>query len=116
PFIYKRLGEHYQHYLLDEFQDTSSLQWQNILPLLDNSLSNGWYNLIVGDGKQSIYRWRNANVNQFVSLPNIENACDNSVMAQRADALQRNFSEKFLNTNFRSTKTIVEFNNQLFET
>lgn len=116
PFIYERLGERYQHYLLDEFQDTSSLQWQNILPLLDNALSNGWYNLIVGDGKQSIYRWRNANVNQFVSLPNIENADDNSVMAQRADALKRNFSEKFLNTNFRSTKTIVEFNNQLFET
>src|SRR5690606_25401221 len=52
----------------------------------------------------------------FVSLPKIGNAGDNSVMAQRADALQRNFSEKFLNTNFRSTKTIVEFNNQLFET
>ncbi|MBX3163134.1 MAG: UvrD-helicase domain-containing protein [Bacteroidetes bacterium] len=116
PFIYERLGERYQHYLLDEFQDTSRLQWQNILPLLDNSLSNGWYNLIVGDGKQSIYRWRNANVNQFVSLPNIENAKDNPIMAQRNEALQRNFSEKFLNTNFRSTKTIVEFNNQLFET
>src|SRR6185369_7435942 len=71
PFIYERLGERFQHYLLDEFQDTSSLQWQNILPLLDNSLSNGWFNLIVGDGKQSIYRWRNANVKQFAALPDI---------------------------------------------
>lgn len=115
PFIYERLGERYQHYLLDEFQDTSSLQWHNILPLIDNSLSSGWFNLIVGDGKQSIYRWRNANVKQFATLPEIENAADNFMINERAQSLKRNFSGKVLNTNFRSLKTIVEFNNALFE-
>ncbi|PBQ31162.1 hypothetical protein CNR22_05080 [Sphingobacteriaceae bacterium] len=115
PFIYERLGERYQHYLLDEFQDTSSLQWHNILPLLDNSLSSGWFNLIVGDGKQSIYRWRNANVKQFATLPEIENTEGNFMIDERAQSLKRNFTGKVLNTNFRSLKTIVEFNNKLFE-
>lgn len=114
PFIYERLGERYHHYLLDEFQDTSSLQWHNILPLLDNSLSNGWFNLIVGDGKQSIYRWRNANVKQFAALPLIENKSDNFLIEERAAALDRNYSGKVLNANYRSTSTIVEFNNSLF--
>lgn len=115
PFIYERLGERYRHYLLDEFQDTSSLQWQNILPLLDNSLANGWFNLIVGDGKQSIYRWRNANVQQFAALPGIDNPDNNLMIGERAQSLQRNFSEKFLDTNYRSVKTIIDFNNSLFD-
>jgi ATP-dependent helicase/nuclease subunit A len=71
PFIFERLGDKYKHFLLDEFQDTSAMQWQNMLPLIDNSLGNGHMNLIVGDGKQSIYRWRNADVEQFVNLPNV---------------------------------------------
>lgn len=115
PFIYERLGEKYRHYLLDEFQDTSSLQWHNILPLIDNSLSNGWYNLIVGDGKQSIYRWRNANVNQFVNLPQIENIEKNFILNERRNNLVRNFKENFLNTNYRSLKTIIDFNNDFFD-
>ena len=114
PFIYERLGERYQHYLLDEFQDTSSLQWHNILPLLDNSLGNGWFNLLVGDGKQSIYRWRNANVQQFADLPAVQNASQSAVTRERADTLRRNFKEQVLNTNFRSLKNIVDFNNSLF--
>ncbi len=114
PFIYERLGEKYQHYLLDEFQDTSTLQWHNILPLIDNSLSTGWFNLIVGDGKQSIYRWRNANVKQFVELPEIENTGDNFLIDERSANLKRNFKENLLNTNFRSLKTIIDFNNSLF--
>lgn len=115
PFIYERLGERYQHFLLDEFQDTSSLQWQNILPLLDNSLAGGWYNLIVGDGKQSIYRWRNANVKQFAELPAIENPDQNEMIAERSESLNRNFSGRILDTNYRSLATIIEFNNSLFE-
>lgn len=115
PFIYERLGEKYQHYLLDEFQDTSTLQWHNILPLVDNSLSNGWFNLIVGDGKQSIYRWRNANVKQFISLPEIENITENFLIDERSDNLKRNFKEKLLNTNYRSLSTVIDFNNQLFD-
>jgi ATP-dependent exoDNAse (exonuclease V) beta subunit len=115
PFIYERLGEKYQHYLLDEFQDTSTLQWHNILPLVDNSLANGWFNLIVGDGKQSIYRWRNANVKQFIDLPFIENTTNNYLVEERSQNLNRNFKENLLNTNFRSLKTIIDFNNSLFE-
>jgi ATP-dependent exoDNAse (exonuclease V) beta subunit len=124
PFIYERLGDRYQHYLLDEFQDTSSLQWQNILPLLDNSLAGGWFNLIVGDGKQSIYRWRNANVQQFADLPQLRptvkanegQAGLSDLQWERAQSLQRNFEGRNLDTNYRSAKNIVSFNNDLFRT
>ncbi|MCW3076176.1 MAG: helicase UvrD [Bacteroidetes bacterium] len=115
PFIYERLGEKYHHYLLDEFQDTSGLQWQNILPLLDNSLASGWFNLIVGDGKQSIYRWRNANVQQFSNLPEVDNPENSFIISERADTLKRNFKKEILNSNYRSVRTIVEFNNDLFD-
>lgn len=115
PFIYERLGERYHHYLLDEFQDTSNLQWQNILPLIDNSLSNGWFNLLVGDGKQSIYRWRNASVKQFSLLPKIENPSGSQIIVEREESLTRNFEARLLNTNYRSEPTVVNFNNQLFE-
>ncbi len=115
PFIYERLGERYHHYLLDEFQDTSTLQWLNLLPLIDNSLSMGKFNLIVGDGKQSIYRWRNANVQQFNRLPNLIYESQNPVIKEREDNLKRNFKEKVLDTNYRSLKNIVEFNNSVFD-
>lgn len=58
PFVYEKTGVRYDHFLLDEFQDTSTVQWSNFLPLLRNSESDGGSNLIVGDVKQSIYRWR----------------------------------------------------------
>lgn len=115
PFIFERLGDKYKHFLLDEFQDTSSMQWQNMLPLIDNSLGNGNLNLIVGDGKQSIYRWRNADVEQFVNLPEVNVAVKNDILQEREAALVRNFEGKVLGTNFRSESTIVKFNNALFE-
>jgi ATP-dependent exoDNAse (exonuclease V) beta subunit len=115
PFIYERLGERYNNYLLDEFQDTSSLQWLNLLPLIDNALANGRYNLIVGDGKQSIYRWRNANVQQFNILPSLKNPDQNQILAERAFSLEQNFKAEVLDTNFRSLKNIVEFNNDVFD-
>ena len=115
PFIFERLGDRYKHFLLDEFQDTSAMQWQNMLPLIDNSLGNGNLNLIVGDGKQSIYRWRNANVEQFVSLPYVKSENKNQLLIEREDSLIRNFDEKVLNTNYRSESAIVKFNNSLFE-
>ena len=58
PFVYEKLGVRFDHFLLDEFQDTSQVQWTNFSPLLHNSDSQGGENLIVGDVKQSIYRWR----------------------------------------------------------
>lgn len=114
PFIYERLGERYNHFLLDEFQDTSNLQWYNILPLLDNSLANGWSNLIVGDGKQSIYRWRNADVSQFASLPHLKNTPQSGHLQVIQESLIRNYREEFLSSNYRSLKTIIDFNNAVF--
>jgi ATP-dependent helicase/nuclease subunit A len=69
PFIYERMGEKYHHILIDEFQDTSVLQWMNFIPLIENALSGGFFNLVVGDGKQAIYRWRSGDVVQFNALP-----------------------------------------------
>jgi ATP-dependent exoDNAse (exonuclease V) beta subunit len=71
PFIYERLGERYRHFFIDEFQDTSEMQWQNLIPLIDNALSGqDEYGdkgtlMIVGDPKQSIYRWRGGKAEQF---------------------------------------------------
>jgi ATP-dependent exoDNAse (exonuclease V) beta subunit len=114
-FIYERLGDRYKNFLLDEFQDTSTLQWQNILPLVENSLAEGNFNLLVGDGKQSIYRWRNANVKQFALLPALEGTDDSLMLAQQEEALKRNYKEEQLNVNYRSRSSIIEFNNSFFE-
>jgi ATP-dependent helicase/nuclease subunit A len=59
PFIYEKMGNRYAHFFIDEFQDTSKLQWRNFKPLISNALSQGNECLVVGDVKQSIYRWRN---------------------------------------------------------
>lgn len=114
PFVYERLGERYRNYLVDEFQDTSNMQWQNLLPLVDNALASGNYNLLVGDGKQSIYRWRNADVKQFTRLPEIAGAHENPLLKEREDSLKRNYLELLLDTNYRSLEQVVQFNNQLF--
>ena len=60
PFIYERMGQYFYHYMIDEFQDTSALQWQNFEPLIQEAEGNNHDNLVVGDVKQSIYRWRNS--------------------------------------------------------
>ncbi|MDP4290687.1 MAG: UvrD-helicase domain-containing protein [Bacteroidota bacterium] len=115
PFVYERLGERYHHYLIDEFQDTSVMQWQNLLPLVDNALGSGYYNLVVGDGKQSIYRWRGGEVMQFVNLPAVDNPTASPEVFQREQSLRRNYAAEKLSRNFRSKKEIVEFNNRFFE-
>ena len=114
PFIFERIGEKYEHYLIDEFQDTSLLQWSNLLPLVDNSLASDHFNMVVGDGKQAIYRFRNGDVEQFAYLPNIYKAGDDPVVREREASLKRHKQEKLLLTNYRSAKNIVEFNNELF--
>lgn len=116
PFIYERIGEKYQHIMVDEFQDTSIMQFQNLLPLIDESLSKGKSNLIVGDAKQSIYRFRGGEVEQFTQMPDIqlsEYQADLNIM--RMDSLQRNYKLQPLKQNFRSEKSIIEFNNHFFE-
>jgi ATP-dependent helicase/nuclease subunit A len=114
PFIYERLGEKFNHILIDEFQDTSILQWRNLLPLVDNALSNGYFNLVVGDGKQAIYRWRNGDVQQFADLPAVPGSRTNKTLAEREKILRDHYKMEPLDTNYRSKADIVEFNNDFF--
>ena len=117
PFIYERLGVRYEHFLLDEFQDTSHLQWINMIPLVHNSLASGQTNLIVGDGKQAIYRWRNGEVEQFTGLPEIIHNPENIPSLKEAEQLFSTMGKRFnLPNNFRSAPEIVEFNNKIFAT
>lgn len=115
PFIYERLGEKYKHFLVDEFQDTSVLQWKNLIPLIDNSLAENQFNMIVGDGKQAIYRFRGGEVEQFANLPEIFGRDDNQIAIERENSLKRNYEGKFLKSNFRSKAEIVDFNNRFFD-
>ncbi len=114
PFIYERTGEKYFNYLIDEFQDTSELQWKNLLPLISDSLAYGRYNLVVGDGKQAIYRFRNGQVEQFMMLPALPANYEKEVFADAEQALGENFSPKILKSNFRSQPEIISFNNDFF--
>jgi ATP-dependent exoDNAse (exonuclease V) beta subunit len=116
PFIYERLGEKYKNYLIDEFQDTSVLQFQNLLPLIDNSLSENQFTMLVGDGKQAIYRWRGGEVEQFAMLPQVFSHNDNFNVKEREHSLMRNYNPKLLNQNHRSKREIIEFNNSFFRT
>ena len=101
PFIYERTGVYVNHFMIDEFQDTSTLQWKNFKPLLANSLDAGNSNLVVGDVKQSIYRWRNSDWNLL----------DEQILKDfRDDQLD----EENLYTNWRSDKNIIDFNNSFF--
>ncbi len=115
PFIYERIGERYNHIMVDEFQDTSIMQFQNLLPLIDESLAKGYQNMIVGDAKQSIYRFRSAEVEQFSQMPQIElEEFQDDLNHARLESLQRNFKEEPLNTNWRSSAEIIRFNNDFF--
>lgn len=116
PFIYERLGEHFKHLFIDEFQDTSVLQWQNLIPLIDNSLANKNMSMVVGDGKQSIYRWRNGEVEQITHLPEIYAKPGDATEAfnEYEQGFINNFNFNELKTNFRSLGKVVDFNNDLF--
>ncbi|MBP8978536.1 MAG: UvrD-helicase domain-containing protein [Bacteroidales bacterium] len=120
PYIYVRLGMRFKHFLLDEFQDTSVQQWHNLVPLLHNALSGGEDGyariVIVGDGKQSIYRWRNGELEIFEKLPQIFRKPEQQNFDE-AEHLFASFSSqkpKVLKENFRSLKSIVDFNHKFF--
>lgn len=109
-FIYERLGEKYHHFFIDEFQDTSETQWNNLTPLIDNALSSELKPgtkgtlMIVGDPKQSIYRWRGGKAEQFIEL------------AKKSSPFNNPDKKLFhLTTNFRSYSEIIEFNNDFFQ-
>ena len=108
PFIYERLGERYRHFFIDEFQDTSRLQWENLIPLIDNSLAQEQDDipgslLLVGDAKQSIYRWRGGLPEQFIDLYN----CENPFSVSEKEVVN-------LDINWRSCAVIIDFNNAFF--
>ena len=97
PFIYEKIGAEIRHVMIDEFQDTSRLQWGNFKVLLSDILSNNYFSMIVGDVKQSIYRWRNG---------------DWRILNRVGDEL--GVHPEALDYNFRSEKRIVTFNNDFF--
>ncbi|MDG1822904.1 MAG: UvrD-helicase domain-containing protein [Flavobacteriaceae bacterium] len=105
PFIYERLGVRYQHFFVDEFQDTSKLQWSNLNPLFSHALEDGQGNgslLLVGDAKQSIYRWRGGDPEQFMEL------------ASKKTPFSTAPEVETLPTNYRSGAEIITFNNAFF--
>ena len=112
-FIFERLGERYNHFLIDEFQDTSILQWQNLLPLITDALDTG-KSIVVGDGKQSIYRWRSGEVEQFLKLPEIFKGNHLNFRSEWQAKLSNHYRQENLIENFRSKKNIIEFNNDFF--
>ncbi|MCB2208500.1 MAG: UvrD-helicase domain-containing protein [Bacteroidetes bacterium] len=115
PFIYERLGRRYRYFLIDEFQDTSLLQWQNLLPLLEESLAHGHFNMLVGDAKQAIYRFRNGEVELFSNLPKLYPEAQTAMEKSSEKFLEAHYKEVVLGTNFRSGQTIVDFNNHFFQ-
>ena len=118
PFVYERMGERFHHVFVDEFQDTSILQWQNLLPLIDNGLAEKKMSMVVGDGKQSIYRFRSGEVEQIVRLPEIYALPHDereATFLQYEKNLESNFGFTNLDTNYRSFAQVVDFNNAFFE-
>lgn len=103
PFVYEKIGNRYDHIMLDEAQDTSLLQWKNFMPLLQESISKGFGNLVVGDIKQSIYRWRGSDW-RLMSDYIFTDLGNGNVDGRES-----------LKENWRSGKSIVDFNNLVFK-
>lgn len=99
-FVFEKIGNYYLNFLIDEFQDTSKLQWKNFRPLISNSISQGKTSLVVGDVKQAIYRFRNGDYQLLLN--------------QAAKELPYN-EIITLDTNYRSAKNIVKFNNTIYK-
>lgn len=114
-FLYERLGDRYFHYFIDEFQDTSLLQWDNLQPLVNNAMSQGGTAMLVGDGKQSIYRFRGGKVEQFLGLSEGTDK-GNKVLVNSKEIELYPRETVDLPFNWRSREAIVEFNNQFFST
>ena len=102
PFVFEKMGAYLKHIMIDEFQDTSTIQWNNFRKLLDNCMAQvDSHNLIVGDVKQSIYRWRQGD---WKLLNNIEH-----------EFTKKQIKIEPLDTNYRSEENIIRFNNTFFK-
>ncbi len=110
-FIYEKIGEKYRHYFIDEMQDTSVMQWQNLIPLINNALESENTKgekgslLLVGDAKQAIYRWRGGKAEQFIELSD-SNGINSFHIPKKVNPLD---------TNWRSYSEIIDFNNSFFQ-
>ena len=110
PEIYEKLGSRFIDFFIDEFQDTSELQWENLIPLISNSIHSEDHDgskgslLIVGDPKQSIYRWRGGEFNQFLHL----------IHNQKNPFHFKRILDDKEDINYRSCKEIVDFNSEFF--
>jgi ATP-dependent exoDNAse (exonuclease V) beta subunit len=100
PEIYYQLALRFRHFLIDEFQDTSRLQWENLFLMIEDALASGGTLFYVGDKKQAIYRWRGGEVTLFEEI--------------KSKFRDFNVKEEQLNINYRSQKAIVDFNNMVF--
>ena len=101
-FIFEKTGARFRHFLIDEFQDTSVFQWDNFRPLVENAMGEGKYNLVVGDVKQAIYRWRSGDWRLLHS------------------GIKKQLGHQPLHTgtlqdNYRSARPVIECNNYLFD-
>ena len=104
PFVFEKTGTRLKHIMIDEFQDTSKVQWSNFKILLRDCMDRGYSNLIVGDVKQSIYRWRDGDWSMLAGIK------------EQFSHTQDTITVTSLDTNFRSRKKIVTFNNVFFST
>ena len=110
PYLYEKLGVKFNDYLIDEFQDTSNLQWKNLIPLISHAIESFQENenqgslFLVGDPKQSVYRWRGADPKIFASL---------LLNEKTPFSVQKSITN--LPVNFRSRNEIINFNNSLFK-
>jgi ATP-dependent helicase/nuclease subunit A len=100
PFIYEKIGSSLENIMIDEFQDTSNMQWGNFKPLVANCMAQGGKAMVVGDVKQSIYRWRNGDW-QILET-------------QLPQDFPQMTNEKVLDSNWRSHKPVIDFNNFFF--
>jgi len=117
PFIYEKIGNQYSYFFIDEFQDTSKLQWENMIPLIKNALSgNNIFQeqgkvFLFGDVKQAIYRFRNGNAHILQQLSKIEGYREMVLPYATQD---KDYRVELLDTNYRSSKKVVAFNNAFF--
>ena len=114
PFLFERMGSRYHHVFIDEFQDTSVTQWQNLVPLYQHVLAVRNRTLVVGDGKQAIYRWRNGDYRQLLALPKMVDD-EAGVFDEAAQVFHDALDKDTLEDNWRSGRAIVGWNNKFFE-
>ncbi|MFD1315368.1 UvrD-helicase domain-containing protein [Namhaeicola litoreus] len=110
-FIYEKIGEKFKYFFIDEMQDTSGMQWSNLIPLVENALAAGNSGLLlVGDAKQSIYRWRGGQPEQFIDLAGKDDEIQN--FNSNPFGVQKSLHQ--LERNYRSFDEVIQFNNSFF--